>query len=293
MILTRELTENEDILRSLLELIPAISTHHSPHSKLYKFIERISKFSSNILFGPNQKEAVELGNIGKIRLPYYSMGAINSTHLFGLDELILFAFYTKNKNRYKKVADLGANIGLHSIVLSNLGFDVTSYEPDEIHAQKFNENISANCLNNKPKLINKAISTNKGQVEFIRIKNNTTGSHISGSKDSLYGELDKFKVETDSFKELISKFDFLKIDIEGHEAEVLLSTSKEDWLNTDAMIEVGSLKNGEKIFNFFNEIGVKLFSQKQGWARVETLNDMPTSYKEGSLFITCKENVPW
>ena len=293
MILKRELTENEDILRSLLELIPEIYNHHSPSSKLYRFIEIISKISTTVLFGPNQKESVDLGSIGKISLPYYSMGAINSTHLFGLDELILFAFYTKNKNRYKKVADLGANIGLHSIVLSNLGFDVTSYEPDIIHAEKFKENINSNCLKNKPNLVNKAISTKKGQVEFIRIKNNTTGSHISGSKDSLYGELDKFTVETDSFKELISKFDFLKIDIEGHEAEVLLSTSRVDWVSTDAMIEVGSLKNGEKIFNFFSKIGVNLFSQKKGWARVENLNDMPNSYKEGSLFITFKENVPW
>ncbi|MDC3118626.1 FkbM family methyltransferase [Prochlorococcus sp. AH-716-K03] len=293
MVLSKELTENEDILRSLLELIPDIFKYHSPNSDFYKFIEKISKYSSFKLFGPNQNEAVELGSIGRIKLPYYSMGAINSTHLFGLDELILFAFYTKNKNRYKKVADLGANIGLHSIVLSKLGFDVTSYEPDLIHVEKFNENINNNCLENKPNLINKAISTKEGQVEFIRIKNNTTGSHISGSKDSLYGDLDKFTVQTDSFKDLISKFDFLKIDIEGHEAEVLLSTSLDDWTNTDAMIEVGSLKNAEKIFNFFNKIGVKLYSQKQGWERVENLGDMPTSYKEGSLFITCKENVPW
>ncbi len=293
MVLSKELTENEDILRSLLELIPDIFKYHSPSSDFYKFIEKISKYSSFKLFGPNQNEAVELGCIGKIKLPYYSMGAINSTHLFGLDELILFAFYTKNKNRYKKVADLGANIGLHSIVLSKLGFDVTSYEPDLIHVEKFNENINKNCLENKPNLINKAISTKEGQVEFIRIKNNTTGSHISGSKDSLYGDLDKFTVQTDSFKDLVSKFDFLKIDIEGHEAEVLLSTSLDDWTNTDAMIEVGSLKNAEKIFNFFNKIGVKLYSQKQGWDRVENLEDMPTSYKEGSLFITIKENVPW
>ena len=103
MVLSIELTENEDILRSLLELIPEIFNHHSPSSELYKFIEKISKISSYTLFGPNHDEAVDLGSIGKITLPYYSMGAINSTHLFGLDELILFAFYTKNKNRYKKV----------------------------------------------------------------------------------------------------------------------------------------------------------------------------------------------
>ena len=40
----------------------------------------------------------------------------------------------------------------------------------------------------------------------------------------------------------------IKIDIEGHEAEVLRSTSKEDWLKTDAMVEVGSESNAEIIF---------------------------------------------
>ena len=236
---------------------------------------------------------MDLGVIGKIDLPYYSMGSINSTHLFGLDELILFSFYFQNRNNYKKVADLGANIGLHSIVLSNLGFEVTSYEPDLIHFEKIKENTNTNCGQNKPTLINKAISTIKGHVEFTRIKDNTTGSHISGSKDFCYGELEKITVETESFNDIVSDFDFLKIDIEGHEAEVLLSTNAENWINTDAMIEVGSAKNRERIFNFFKDQNVNLFAQKKNWLKVENLEDMPASYKEGSLFISCKEFVPW
>ena len=31
-------------------------------------------------------------------LPYYDMGNINTTHLFGIDELIILSFYLKNKN---------------------------------------------------------------------------------------------------------------------------------------------------------------------------------------------------
>ncbi len=288
-----EFKANEDILQSLLELLPQVKSYHSPFSGIYKYIEKTSKYSTFKLFGPKQDNAVDLGILGKIKLPYFSMGSINSTHLFGLDELILFTFYYKNRKNYKKVADLGANIGLHSIILSNLGFQVTSYEPDLIHFKKITENTNSNCLKNKPELINKAISTKKGFVEFTRIMNNTTGSHISGSKDSCYGELEKITVETDAFKDIISNFDFLKIDIEGHEADVLLSTSLEDWENTDAMLEVGSLKNAEKIFYFFKKINVNLYSQKSNWAKVRNLDNMPSSYKEGSLFISCKPNVPW
>ena len=36
----------------------------------------------------------------------------------------MFAFYYRNREFHKKVADIGANIGLHSIVLSKCGFEV-------------------------------------------------------------------------------------------------------------------------------------------------------------------------
>tara|TARA_B100000989_G_C19461584_1_gene436453 strand:- start:486 stop:1151 length:666 start_codon:yes stop_codon:yes gene_type:complete len=221
------------------------------------------------------------------------MGAINTTHLFGLDELILFSFYLKNKFTYKKVGDLGANVGVHSIILSNLGFDVTSYEPDAIHFEKIKENININCKNNKPHIVNKAISYKSGHVEFLRVKGNTTGSHIKGSKNDPYGEIESIKVETDSFKDIMKNLDFMKIDIEGHEAEVLRSTSKEDWLNTDAMVEVGSESNAKIIFEFFKSIEINLFSQKTGWDLVQNIQNMPYSYKDGSLFITNKSYVPW
>ena len=284
---------NEDILISLLKLLPKTTDNHSPYSDVYKYFLKVAKFSVEYLFGPDNSELINLGEFGVLDIPFFSMGSINTTHLFGLDELILFSFYSQNKSNYRKVADLGANVGLHSVILSNLGFDVTSYEPDLIHFQKIKEHINLNCKKLKPKLINKAISTKSESVEFIRVIGNTTGSHIKGSKDSPYGELETITVETDTFKEIIENFDFLKIDIEGHEADVLMSTTKENWLNTDAMVEVGNAINANKLFNFFKFIDVNLFSQKSNWKRVEIFENMPSSYKEGSLFITCKREVPW
>ncbi len=284
---------NEDILKNLIELLPKINLNHSPSSDIYLYFSKIAKYSVNDLFGPSSKGKVDLGLLGEIDIPFFSMGNLNSTHLFGLDELILFSFYSQNKSRYKNVADLGANIGLHSIIMSNLGFNVTSYEPDKIHFQKIQEHVDLNCKKLKPRLINKAISTKSDSVDFIRVIGNTTGSHIKGSKESPYGELETITVETDPFNVIIENFDFLKIDIEGHEADVLTSTSKENWLNTDAMVEVGNEKNANILLEFFNGIGVNLFSQKSCWNKVERLEDMPTSYKEGSLFISCKTIVPW
>jgi FkbM family methyltransferase len=224
------------------------------------------------------------------------MGSINSTHLFGLDELIIFAFYESNKERYKNVADLGANIGLHSIIMTRLGWDVTAYEPDPVHFEQLRSNLSRNggCDGqNSPKLLNKAVSVEVGEVEFIRVVGNTTGSHIAGSKSNPYGDLDKFMVSVDSFRDICNNFDLLKIDVEGHEADILLSTEKEDWQGTDAIVEIGSLGNAEKVFHHFSNLALNLFSQKQAWQKVNSLEDMPFSYKDGSLFISSGDVMPW
>lgn len=66
-------------------------------------------------------------------IPNVSLGVISSFDLFGLDEIILFSFYASNRQKYKRIADLGANIGVHSLVLGKLGFHVDAYEPDPEH----------------------------------------------------------------------------------------------------------------------------------------------------------------
>ena len=91
-------------------------------------------------------EELLLAELGAIKFPFFEMGQINSAKLFGLDELILFSFYYANRNRYKKTLDLGANIGLHTLVMKKLGFQVTSYEPDLIHLAQIEKVMKLNNL---------------------------------------------------------------------------------------------------------------------------------------------------
>ncbi len=90
------------------------------------------------------KDSLALGEIGLIEFPYVSFGSINTTHLFGLDELIIFSWYFKNKNKYVKVLDLGANVGLHSLMMSKFGFSVDAYEPDHKHFGLLEKVVSLN-----------------------------------------------------------------------------------------------------------------------------------------------------
>lgn len=283
----------ESTLSKMLKALPDLKNFHHRHGLTYQMLDEIALDAAESIFGESGPQAVELGDLGRLKLPYVSMGEIKSTHLFGLDELIIFSFYLKNKNRYKKVYDIGANIGLHSIFLAKTGFDVVSYEPDPWHFKILQDNLQLNSEFLKVEARNMAVSTDFGELEFIRVLGNTTGSHLAGAKKEPYGALEKFKVKADAFRDILKDADFLKIDVEGHESAILTSTNTEDWQGTDAIVEIGTPENAKMVFEHMEKKGVNLFSQKKSWEMVGSIEDMPTSYKEGSLFISLNGLMPW
>ncbi len=272
--------------------LPTVTELHSRTTLLYKFFEDVARVEIEKRFSKNEIKEHDFSPFGNIVFPYYKMGTIDSLDLFGLDELIIFSFYWANRNRYKKVSDIGANIGLHSLILSRCGFSVKSYEPDPTHFNLLSANLkNNNCTQALP--VQAAVSKDAGEMEFVRVLGNTTGSHLAGSKKDPYGELEKFSVKVEAIAPILSESDFVKIDVEGHELTILQATESEHWANCDVMMEVGSEANALGVFEHLNLLGVKMFAQKIGWQEVKNLDDMPTTYKEGSLFITSKSAMPW
>ena len=277
-------------------LIQSLIENPSQHSRDNSFYKTHEQELLNMLENSdlnNSKSGHEsFEPFGDLHFPYREMGAINTIHLFGLDELIIFSYYWANKSRYKNVADLGANIGLHSLIMDRCGFSINSFEPDPIHVDVFKENI----VNNKSVNITinqKAISDKSGTMDFIRVLGNTTGSHLAGAKEDPYGELETFSVETSDINAVLLNNDFVKMDIEGQEATAILSTKKDTWANVEMILEVGTEKNAKIIFEYLNEINVNMFSQKTGWNKVSNLAEIPTSYKEGSLFLSVADEMSW
>jgi len=280
-------------IEELILALPSFSNMHAPGTEFVESMKIMARKEIEKSFSDSKEVSKKFEPFGQITLPYHKMGNIDSLDLFGLDELIIFSFYWVNRNRYKKVADIGANIGLHSIILDKCGFKVHSYEPDLQHFNILEKNLRLNNCSNV-KVYNCAVSNKEGEVEFIRILGNTTGSHLAGSKpDSyLYGDMKRFSVKVNPINPIIAWADLLKIDAEGHEKEILLATSASDWKSTDALVEVGS-ENAKSIFSHFKKIGVNLFAQKINWEQIMDIGQMPTSYKDGSLFVTTKSKVPW
>jgi len=175
--------------------------------------------------------------------------------------------------------------------LSKLGYEVNAFEPDPEHLDRIKLNCNLNSV--APRIYECAVSIEDGKAEFTRVTGNTTGSHLSGAKQEPYGDLDKFIVPTKSFRRILGSHDLLKIDVEGHEANIICSTHISDWLESDAILEVGSKSNAELIYGHFKNSGINMFAQCLSWAKVKSPKDMPVSYTDGSLFISAKHEMPW
>ena len=239
-------------------------------------------------------EELFFAEFGSIKFPFFKMGKIDSAKLFGLDELILFSFYYTNRNRYKKILDLGANIGLHTLIMKKLGFQVISYEPDSVHLVQIEKVMNLNNLNTEG-LIPRAISDKRGAMDYIRILGNTTGSHLLGSKEEVYGPTEVVSVEVDDILEVLSEgsFDFVKMDVEGHEVVLLNRITTQSITYTDIMLEIGSEKNANAIFSILLDKKIPAYAQKINWARVEKLQDMPSHHTHGSLFLSMQGPPNW
>jgi FkbM family methyltransferase len=220
-------------------------------------------------------------------LKYVSFGKTDITNILTFNEFIIFNFYWKNKNYYNKILDIGCNIGLHSIILKKLKFNVTAIEPDPNHIKIAKQFFKKNRIN--VKIIPKAVSDRAGKDEFIRIKGNTTASCLKKTKSSIHGLTDQFTVKTISLKSIIKKFDLIKIDCEGAEKKIFSSTTLKDWINTDAIIEITDRKSRKIIYNLFGKTNF-LYSQKTGWKNVKKISDLPKNYKEGSVFLSSKRS---
>lgn len=280
------------LLDDLVDGLPRLAAHHAPSNPEYRFLKAAARAVVTPLWGPEGVQVAQFASFGKLDFPFTSMGAVTSLDLFTLDELILFAWYRERASRYRRVADIGANLGLHSIVLDRIGAQVKAFEPDPLHLSLLRTNLAHNGAA-RVEVIPAAVSSLDGEAEFVRVLGNTTGSHISGSKAAPYGDLERFKVPTVNIAGIMGWADLLKIDAEGHEATILTATAEEHWDGVDAVVEVGSAENAVAIYAFARTARLNLYAQKDNWRRVTSEEDMPTSYHDGSLILTRDQRSPW
>jgi FkbM family methyltransferase len=226
-----------------------------------------------------------------IKLPYCSFGKIDALDLWGFTEVMIFALYKHNRHRWKHVLDIGANIGLHSIIMAKLGWYVRAFEPDPETFKVLWANLKANNVLSHVAADEAAVhSTYGGMMNFVRVHNNLTGSHLEGYKDS-YGPRNTIRVQTIDCREIWPKVDFAKIDSEGNEADLALTMSAEVMRHMSCVMEVRNEHNAEVIYDYFCGIGVPIWAQKVDWHQVQDRHEMPHINREGSIFVG--HEPPW
>ena len=220
-------------------------------------------------------------NYRGISIPFTQMGNVTSDNLFDPNEQVIFDFYEANRSRYRRAIDIGANLGVHSILMARNGWEVAAFEPDPEHFARLVENIAAHGCRVLP--IQAAVSDRAGVAEFVRVLDNTTASHLAGARPH-YGPTETITVAMVDCRPLMAWADFAKIDCEGHEATLIGAADIRVWDNLEALLEVGSPAAAQSIYDRLIGV-VPLYAQKIGWARVMNFADMPTCHQEGSLFI--------
>lgn len=142
--------------------------------------------------------------------------------LHGITEIFIEEVYKQNLPENANIIDCGANIGL-SVVYLKRNFPssrITAFEPDNKNFELLEKNIQSHNLSNVS-LRKEAVWTEDTMISFIEEGN--MGSKIGQSNKS-----EQLMVKAVRLKNLLqTKVDFLKLDIEGAEYQVLLDIRDE------------------------------------------------------------------
>lgn len=189
-----------------------------------------------------------------------------------LDSLLVVEIYSQRRytprgfeiDEKDLVVDIGAHIGVFAIFASKLARKgrIYAFEPIPENFKMLQHNIEINGIENVIP-INKAISDRKGQREMLLSESNPAEHSFYFGRNATR----KLRVQTVSLKDVIEQnnipqIDFLKMDCEGAEYEVLFGCPDNilkmirkislEYHNVDNIRNVFSLKN------FLEEKGLKV-----------------------------------
>jgi len=190
--------------------------------------------------------------------------------LSAIVETYLDKQYTKEFDigKYDVVVDIGAYIGDFTVYAAKKAVNgrVYAFEPHPENFKQLNKNISLNNLKNVY-AYEEGISGSKG-IQYLYLQNqfsaHTTSPEIAKFKKHLNKGSIAIKVRTIEgvFKDFnLQKINFLKIDCEGGEYEILFNTNKNTFEKIERIaMEVHShpIYKFKDMIDFLNKVGYKL-----------------------------------
>ena len=157
-------------------------------------------------------------------VPTHVEGAADDPYFSSLEENAqgleaLWAIASRHVPRDATVLDIGANIGLSTIILGRLAKKVIAFEPSPPNTMFLRRNLDLNGISNA-EVVDAAASNQDGMLQF-HVAQFGAGSHVVSVGDLSRGAptIDVPALCLDNIE--LPPINFIKIDVEGHEPEVL------------------------------------------------------------------------
>ncbi len=207
-----------------------------------------------------------------------------STDRFILNEVWLHKSYTPKGFEIKSkdiVVDIGAHAGIFTILASYYAKQgqVYAFEPFKENYNLLLENINLNKIKNI-QVFNKAVSDSSGKLKFYISTSKNKGQNSAYKLGESQKEISVDKISFKDFLKTIPKIDFLKVDCEGAEYEILFSLSKKE-LEKIKKISMEfhnyGKYTGEDLAKFLhkNNFKIKLVKDGKMFGRIYALSEAP------------------
>lgn len=200
----------------------------------------------------------------------------SASFLFMYSEIFeqeIYKFHTENSNPF--IIDAGANIGLSTIYFKSLypNSNIIAFEPDFKIFKILEENVAAYSFKNVS-LINKAVWNSETQLNFM--EECADGGRV---KEIDY-KYNTYKVETVRLKDYLKDtVDFLKIDIEGAETEVIEDCQEFLYNVKNIFIEYHSFTNQpqtlDKIISILHNQNFRYYIHQMRYLNQPFVNSAP------------------
>jgi FkbM family methyltransferase len=130
-----------------------------------------------------------------------------------------------------RTIDVGANFGIYATHCAHAVGDegcVVAFEPLESAAELLAENVKDNGLSGRVEIIQKAVAEKPGKATFFVAADGAFSGLHDTARSAVIEEaqVDVVSLDTSEIVAALGPVDFLKIDVEGHEGEVLAGASE-------------------------------------------------------------------
>lgn len=188
----------------------------------------------------------------------------------GLHEFVDMAFLLHLLRPGDLFIDAGANIGSYSVLASAVcGSDVIAIEPDPETMSHLRRNIDANGVDGRVELVEAALGANEGTIRFT--VGLDTVNHVASKSDP-----DAREVALRRLDRIVGsrKPAFIKMDVEGYEAEVLAGAAAT--LSSSSLLAIQTESNSQQVREALSEAG---FTRSFYDPVTRRLQQSPTSFQ--------------